>query len=63
MTQNITFRREAAALINTDHDGLHAYKTRRDRMKKFEELETDINNIKQDMNEIKTLLQKILNRG
>jgi len=33
-------------------------------MKKLEELEDDINNIKQDMNEIKTLLQKILiNRG
>jgi len=58
------FRRQAAALISTDFGGLHAYKTRRDRMKKLEELEDDINNIKQDMTEIKTLLQKILiNRG
>ena len=63
MSDITTFRREASALINTDLDGLNAYKTRRDRMKKIEELETDIDNIKQDMSEIKMLLQKILNRG
>ena len=63
MSDTTTFRREASALINTDFDGLTAYKTRRDRMKKIEELETDIDNIKQDMTEIKMLLQKILNRG
>lgn len=63
MSDTTTFRREASALINTDLDGLAAYKTRRDRMKKIEELETDINTIKQDMSEIKTLLQNILNNG
>lgn len=63
MSDITTFRREASALINTDLDGLNAYKTRRDRMKKIEELETDIDIIKQDMTEIKMLLQKILNRG
>jgi len=63
MSDTTTFRREASALINTDFDGLNAYKTRRDRMKKIEELETDINMIKQDMTEIKTLLQNILNKG
>lgn len=63
MSDTSSFRREASALINTDFDGLNAYKIRRDRMKKIEDLEIDINNIKQDMTEIKMLLQKILNRG
>jgi hypothetical protein len=59
------FRREenTSALLNVDHDGLQAYKARRDRLKKIQELETDINIIKQDMSEIKTMLEKILNRG
>jgi hypothetical protein len=60
-----TFRREenTSALLNVDHDGLQAYKARRERMRKIQELETDINIIKQDMSEIKTILEKILNRG
>lgn len=59
------FRREkfSKALISTDRDALEAYKTRRGRALKLQELETDINNIKQDMTEIKTLLQQILHRG
>ena len=36
------FRREenTSALLNVDHDGLQAYKARRDRLKKIQELET-----------------------
>lgn len=59
------FRREkfSKALISTDREALEAYKTRRGRAKKMEELEADINNIRKDMSEIKTLLQQILHRG
>lgn len=48
------------ALINTDLDALAAYKTQRDRQKKLETLEQDINNMKSDLGEIKTLLSEIL---
>lgn len=59
---NITYKRDcnSNALINTDDEGLAAYKTRRQRLEKIEELETDINNIKTDIADIKLLLQQIL---
>jgi hypothetical protein len=59
------FRREefSKALINADHESLKAYKIRRQKDKKITDLETDINKMKDDISEIKTLLVQILNRG
>lgn len=59
------FRREefSKALINADGESLIAYKKRRENSKKIAQLETDINIMKDDISEIKTLLVQILNRG
>lgn len=59
------FRREefSKALINSDLEGLKAYKIRREKNRKLDQLETDINMMKDDIQNIKTLLLQILNRG
>jgi hypothetical protein len=60
-----TFQRHeySSALLNTDDEGLKAYKTRRENLKKIQQLEMDINTIKQEMHDIKLQLQQIINRG
>lgn len=60
-----TFKRESfsSALVNTDTEGLEAYKKRRENQKKLQQIENDINTLKYDISEIKLLLQKIINRG
>lgn len=50
------------ALLSIDNEVLVAYKTRKQRMQKMKELENDVNNIKHELVEIKTLLQQILNK-
>ena len=59
-------RRDASslAIINTDTDGLAAYKARRNSKDKMKELETDINSVKQELTDIKNMLQLLIaNRG
>jgi hypothetical protein len=53
-----TFRRDAnsSGLINTDHDALAAYKKHRDKMMSMEQ---DINNIKEQLATIMSLLHNI----
>jgi hypothetical protein len=46
-------------LISKDMTGLHAYKLHRERMTKIQDFETDINNIKDEILAIKSLLQQI----
>ena len=46
-------------LISKDLTGLHAYKLHRERMTKIQDFETDINNIKDEILAIKSLLQQI----
>jgi hypothetical protein len=46
-------------LISKDMTGLHAYKLHRERMTKIQHFETDINNIKDEILAIKSLLQQI----
>lgn len=54
----------SSAVINTDSKALAAYKARRESAKKLKELETDINTVKQELKEIKNMLQQIItNRG
>lgn len=54
---------ETHALLNTDIQGLTAYKARREKMRKIDALEADINMLKTDLVEIKSLLTQLLNRG
>lgn len=54
----------SSAVVNTDLEGLAAYKARRFSKDKIKELETDINSVKQDLTDIKNMLQLLIaNRG
>jgi hypothetical protein len=48
-------------LISSDIKALQAYKMSRDRMNKIEEFETDINNLRKELTDIKILLENISN--
>jgi hypothetical protein len=47
------------AILNTDIEGLNAYKAQK---KKEQKTTNEINSMKQDINELKTLMQRILDK-
>jgi hypothetical protein len=47
-------------LINKDRDALAAYKMRKEKEKKLQYLEENINSLKSDMEEIKNLLKGLV---
>ena len=56
--------RHSSAVVNTDSEGLAAYKARRFSKDRMKELETDINSVKQELTDIKKMLQLLIaNRG
>ena len=56
--------RHSSAVVNTDSEGLEAYKARRFSKDRMKELETDINSVKQELTDIKKMLQLLIaNRG
>lgn len=50
------------AVLNVDTNALQAYKIKREKQKEVSEAVSDINNMKQDINELKTLMQRILDK-
>jgi predicted adenine nucleotide alpha hydrolase (AANH) superfamily ATPase len=50
------------AILNTNVDALSAYKKRRQKEKEVTESLNDINTMKQDINDLKTLMQRILEK-
>jgi predicted adenine nucleotide alpha hydrolase (AANH) superfamily ATPase len=50
------------AILNTNVDALSAYKKRRQKEKEVAESLNDINTMKQDINDLKTLMQRILEK-
>jgi cell fate (sporulation/competence/biofilm development) regulator YmcA (YheA/YmcA/DUF963 family) len=50
------------AVLNTNVDALTAYKKRREKSKEIDQTIDDINNMKQDINDLKTLMQRILDK-
>lgn len=58
--KKIAIDKDTKAIINTDLDGLVAYKAKRDQRNKINELEDDINSVKEDLTEIKNLLKEII---
>jgi len=50
------------AILNTNIDALSAYKKRRQKEKEISDFTTEINTMKQDINELKTLMQRILEK-
>ena len=53
----------SSAVLNTDYAGLAAYKAKRINSTKIKELENDINSVKQELTDIKNMLQLLINRG
>lgn len=51
------------ALLNTDIKSLQAYKARKEKIKRLDNLEKDINMLKTELEEVKNLLMQNLNRG
>ena len=50
------------AILSNDHEALKAYKNRKRHMQQIESYGDDINNLKNEMIEIKDLLTKILQK-
>ena len=50
------------AILNTNVDALKAYKKRRQKERDISDSLSDINNMKQDINDLKTLMQRILDK-
>jgi predicted adenine nucleotide alpha hydrolase (AANH) superfamily ATPase len=50
------------AILNTNVDALKAYKKRRQKEKDISDSMNDINTMKQDINDLKTLMQRILDK-
>lgn len=50
------------AVLNTNLTALQAYKKKREKQHEIQSAVEDINNMKQDINELKTLMQRILEK-
>jgi hypothetical protein len=50
------------AILNNDNSALEAYRKKREKQQEFKTAVDDINNMKQDINELKTLMQRILEK-
>jgi len=48
------------AVLNIDNDGLVAYKARRDRERTLDNMIAEVNDLRNDVSEIKQLLRKFL---
>jgi hypothetical protein len=53
---------ESQAILNTNENALKAYKIRKQKEKEISQSLNDINNMKQDINDLKTLMQRILDK-
>ena len=49
-----------SAVLNIDTKGLMAYRARREKEKRIDEMDREIRNMRLDLEEIKTLLHKFL---
>lgn len=50
------------AVLNTNVDALAAYKKRREKAKEIDQTISDINTMKQEMSDLKSLMQRILDK-
>ena len=59
---NLVRDTSSQAILNTDKTALLAYKKTRNKQLEINSAVDDINNMKQDINELKTLMQRILDK-
>ena len=52
---------DTKAVLNVNKDALNAYKLQRKKLTKTFALEDEVNSLKQDINEIKSLLSQLIN--
>ena len=50
------------AILNTDNAALEAYRRKRNKQKEIDEVISDINNMKSDIDQIKSLMQRLLEK-
>ncbi len=53
---------ESKAVLNTNRSALEAYRKKREKQQELKSAIDDINNMKQDINDLKTLMQRILEK-
>ena len=53
---------DSKAVLNTNVSALQAYKKKREKQQEIQSAVDDINNMKNEINEIKTLMQRILDK-
>jgi esterase/lipase len=53
---------DSKAVLNTNVSALQAYKKKREKQQEIQSAVDDINNMKNEINEIKTLMQRILEK-
>jgi hypothetical protein len=53
---------DSKAVLNTNSTALQAYKKKREKQQEIQSAVEDINTMKQDINELKTLMQRILEK-
>ena len=53
---------ETRAVLHTDGAALQAYKRKREKQKELNDTISDINNMKNEINDIKVLMQRILEK-
>lgn len=51
---------KSQAVLNIDNEGLSAYRARREKARLMDDMITQVNTMKDDINEIKLLLSRVL---
>jgi hypothetical protein len=53
---------QTQAVLNTDINALEAYRRKRNKQQEIDEVLSDINNMKSDIDQIKSLMQRLLDK-
>lgn len=53
---------QTQAVLNTDNNALEAYRRKRNKQQEMDEVVSDINNMKSDIDQIKSLMQRLLEK-
>ena len=59
---NLIRDEETNAVLNTNTSALEAYKLQRDKQRKVDDVVSDVQNLKNDLKDIKNMLEKILTK-
>ncbi|WP_292487095.1 hypothetical protein [Methanohalobium sp.] len=60
--ENLIRDENTRAILNTDKEGLRAYRAQKAKYKEMDNMKNDIDNIKGEMSEIKSMLKSLLEK-